>query len=63
MPGHYEMDVSPCLAWADALVERWGPARALRIVSCERSHYPGVSCVCGWLDDPPMPDPVAVPTD
>lgn len=62
MPADFEMDVSAIVAWADDLVDRRGVKRAQRIALCDRYHYPGISCVCGWLDDPPMPMPELVET-
>jgi hypothetical protein len=60
MPMNFEMDVSSVVEWAEELVSRRGVARAQRIIDCQRPHRSGIDCVCGWLDDPPMPVPKVV---
>lgn len=60
MPISFDMDVSPLVEHGLALIERHGPAMGARIFNCERPHTPGIRCICGWNDDPPMPDPLVV---
>jgi hypothetical protein len=60
MPMEFEMDISGVLDWAEDLAAWHGVARAQRIVDCDRPHYAGITCICGWIDDPPMPTPTTV---
>jgi hypothetical protein len=61
MPDNFEMDISNVIEWANGLAVRHGADRAHRIIECSRPHLAGVNCVCGWLDDQPMPDPEIKP--
>lgn len=59
MSAHFDMDVTPLVEHGLALVLRHGSVKGLRIFNCERPHHAGITCICGWVDDPPMPEPIA----
>lgn len=60
MASDFDVDVTPIVEHLQALWDRHGLTKAMRIFGCERPHYPGVTCICGWVDDPPTPDPLVV---